>query len=250
MKIGYIYKITSPSGRVYIGSTIDINRRKKDYKNLKRTYQWKIKNSLNKYGFENHLFEIIWTGSSEERLKKEAEYGIFFNVLDRKIGLNLKLSTIDGKSYVFSEETINKMKCARIGKSAFWNNKKISLYDLNGNYIKTFNSTLECAKELNCSRCIITSIIGKRIRLFKNIYQIKKGESKENIGIPFLKKERSDKNKSRFKNMKKIRCIEDDLIFNSISEAANYYNLLITTISNILNGRAKKSRTKKSFCYI
>jgi len=49
---------------------------------------------------------------------------------------------------------------------------------------------------------------------------------------------------------KPIKCIEDDKIFSSTTEAAKYYGVLITTINNILNGKSKKTRTGKSFCRI
>ena len=43
-----IYKITSPSGKVYIGQSLDINERKKHYININAVKkQVKIFNSLN-----------------------------------------------------------------------------------------------------------------------------------------------------------------------------------------------------------
>jgi group I intron endonuclease len=57
-KIG-IYKITSPSGKVYIGQAIDIERRWNQYRRLGCKNQSKLYASLNHYGFEAHTFEII-----------------------------------------------------------------------------------------------------------------------------------------------------------------------------------------------
>lgn len=56
---GYIYKITSPSNRIYIGQTINIKRRIIDYKTLHCKHQKLIYYSLLKYGWESHKFEII-----------------------------------------------------------------------------------------------------------------------------------------------------------------------------------------------
>lgn len=53
-----IYKIESPSGKVYIGQSWDVNRRLKQYKSLDCKTQTKIFNSLNFYSPEKHLFEI------------------------------------------------------------------------------------------------------------------------------------------------------------------------------------------------
>jgi len=54
-----IYKITSPSGKIYIGQTMDVGKRKKSYEKLKCKGQPKLYNSLVKYGFSEHIFEII-----------------------------------------------------------------------------------------------------------------------------------------------------------------------------------------------
>ena len=53
-----IYKITSPSGKVYVGQSVNIERRLKEYKILKCKKQVKLYNSFIKYGFENHKIEI------------------------------------------------------------------------------------------------------------------------------------------------------------------------------------------------
>lgn len=58
MSIG-IYKITSPSNKVYVGQSINMESRKSQYRRLKCKRQPKIYNSLKKYGWEQHKFEII-----------------------------------------------------------------------------------------------------------------------------------------------------------------------------------------------
>ena len=47
-----IYKITSPSGKVYVGQSKDLIRRKKDYEKYIKTSnrQVKLLASINKYG--------------------------------------------------------------------------------------------------------------------------------------------------------------------------------------------------------
>jgi len=55
-----IYKITSPSGKIYIGQSTNIPEREKHYKRITPVKnQIKIFNSLNKHGWDKHMFEII-----------------------------------------------------------------------------------------------------------------------------------------------------------------------------------------------
>lgn len=58
-KYGLIYKITNPSGRVYIGQTIRLKERLRSYINGYCKNQTKIYNSLKKYGAENHILEVL-----------------------------------------------------------------------------------------------------------------------------------------------------------------------------------------------
>jgi hypothetical protein len=57
--IGSIYKITSPSGRVYIGCTTNLKQRYDIYRREKCYTQPGLYRSLQKYSFEKHIFEII-----------------------------------------------------------------------------------------------------------------------------------------------------------------------------------------------
>jgi group I intron endonuclease len=54
-----IYKIISPTGKIYIGQSVNIENRWKSYKRLNCKGQIKLYNSLKKYGSDNHIFEVI-----------------------------------------------------------------------------------------------------------------------------------------------------------------------------------------------
>lgn len=79
-KIG-IYKITSPSGLIYIGQSINIHKRFSAYKKLDCNNQPKLKRSLLKYGYANHTFEIIEECSIELLNDRERFYQEKFNCL-------------------------------------------------------------------------------------------------------------------------------------------------------------------------
>jgi len=125
-----IYKITSPSGKIYIGQSKDITKRWKKYENLKCKNQIKIYRSLLKYGVENHIFEIIEECEIHELNNKERYYQEFYNVIGNN-GLNLLLTSTEEKCQILSEETIAKIKIASTGRKHSEETK---------NYLKLINS--------------------------------------------------------------------------------------------------------------
>jgi hypothetical protein len=115
-KIVGIYKVTNPVGAVYIGESKDIEKRWKTYEKLKCKAQRKLYNSFIKYGFENHIFEIVKECIIEEIPYYERHYQEYYDVLDKEYGLNLKLTKIGDKKQVHSEETRKKQSESQKGK--------------------------------------------------------------------------------------------------------------------------------------
>jgi len=113
--IGFIYMITSPSGRLYVGSSIDIDRRFGYYKNSLAKSQIKLCRSFKKYGFNNHLFEIIWAGPIEDMYKYETMIGWGFNVLEPE-NLNCLLPKLGDTYSNYADETKLKMSNSAKGK--------------------------------------------------------------------------------------------------------------------------------------
>lgn len=112
MSIG-IYKITNPKGRIYIGQSINIEKRFKDYQNLNNCKkQIKIYNSLVKYSPINHAFEIIEKCSLEHLNEREIYWGLKFRVLE-DMGLNLKLGGANGKCSQETKDRISKSNKGR-----------------------------------------------------------------------------------------------------------------------------------------
>jgi group I intron endonuclease len=99
-----IYKITSPSGKIYVGQSIDIDRRFKRYKKQYPKNQLKLYNSFIKHGVESHVFEVLEECTIEELNSKERYYQDLFFCISTN-GLNLKLTQTEDKSGVLSSET-------------------------------------------------------------------------------------------------------------------------------------------------
>lgn len=109
-----IYKITSPSGKIYIGQSTNIEKRwLKNYGSLNCKGQSKLYNSLYKYGYIHHTFEVIEECAVEQLNKLEEYYKQ--QVID-KFGWKKALfcQTIDGKGGYLSEET--KLKISKANK--------------------------------------------------------------------------------------------------------------------------------------
>jgi group I intron endonuclease len=123
-KICGIYKITSPSGKIYIGQSTNIIKRKYHYRTKLGIGQPKIYNSIVKYGWNNHKFEIICKCDENELNDLEKYYIKLFNSFNGNLGLNL---TDGGDSIKLSNETKQKISNSLRGiKRSEATKKKIS----------------------------------------------------------------------------------------------------------------------------
>jgi group I intron endonuclease len=109
-----IYKITSPSGKIYIGQSVDIEKRFNTYKLLNCKKQYRLYNSFLKYGVDKHKFEILCECSLEELNEKERYYQDTFSVINKN-GLNCKLTNTNDRSGKYSEETKNNISKGKKG---------------------------------------------------------------------------------------------------------------------------------------
>lgn len=184
-----IYKITSPTNRVYIGQSRDINRRWKYYYSNIITVKQHIKlhRSILKYGVKNHLFEVIEECNIEQLDELEIYWIKYYNSAEQ--GLNMSLGGSGGngllnKGKKHTSNTINKMKewwnmnkksrpkevidkikqtklnNPRITTNEMIltyrekapNKKKVEQYSLDGIKLTEFNSINEAARQTNSSK--------------------------------------------------------------------------------------------------
>jgi group I intron endonuclease len=105
-KITGIYKIVSPSNKIYIGQSIDIEKRWVEHKRF--PLKNKLTDSFKKHGFENHTFEVIEECEVDLLNERERYWQDFYDVLSLN-GLNLRLTKTDDKSGFVSQETKDKI---------------------------------------------------------------------------------------------------------------------------------------------
>ncbi len=231
----HIYKITNPKGRIYIGSSVNVKKRIQRYIRLSCTDQTRLFASLDKYGWDNHKFEIIAECSIDDMLKMEAFYGHTYDVLGKN-GLNCNLPKNGDNYQSAGAETKKKMSEARIGRAP-WNKGKKGEYKLNADAWKgidrgkrkgTFHS-VETRKKLSISNT------GKK----QSPEQIEKRVSKLrghkfNVG---------KKNKAKI-----ILNTETGIFYIGTKEAADTANLNNRSLMNMLNPN-HHHKNKTAFIY-
>lgn len=110
-----IYKITSPSNRVYIGQSIDIERRFRHYKRLACKEQVKIYNSFLKYGVDAHAFEVLELCDTEDLNNRERYYQDLYDSVAN--GLNLLYVKSEHFNGGHSEESKKKISDSLTGRT-------------------------------------------------------------------------------------------------------------------------------------
>lgn len=226
-----IYKITSPSGKIYIGQSKDIKTRWNSYHNLSNSIkgQKALYKSFVKYDVKNHQFDVIEYCRHEDLNCSERFWQDIFNVTESSIGLNCIL-----------------VECGEKKKETS-NNKEV-VNTLTG---EEYRSNRICAKinnisesNLSCKlRGIYTNdtpfIYKKDLHLkdtrVNQVFKGKDGKNNPNYG------KRGELNTSS----KKVICTKTGKIWNSVRECAEENHINKTTLSSWLCGLSPNKSTFK-----
>jgi group I intron endonuclease len=257
-----IYKITSPSKKIYIGLSTNVKRRYYCYKRLDCKRQPFIYNSLKKYGFDNHKFEVLEYCEENNLNEKEAYYIDLFQSFNNDNGLNLshnrnhfiKLSEESRKKLSNSLKGKNKTKGRKhteetkrkIGEA----NRRRVIKDstrLKQSILKK-NMSLETRQKISISAkkrpynpLFTTKGIPNKNKGLKNVF------SKETI----LKMSLAKKGKENNRFNKKVHIVNilngDVLYFESIKKASVYLNVNNSCVSETLIGKQKTCKGHNIF---
>lgn len=244
-----IYKITSPSNRIYVGSTKNITRRFRDYRNLKCQKQRKLYNSFIKHGVENHKFEVITECEEIDLLKLETQFGELYNVLDYKSGLNLQLPKDGDKLGGVSKEVINPGK---FKKGIIPKNKGIPRTEEQ----KKHHSMIMMGRKSKRKGIVTNKPAWNRgipltDEVKKKLSESLKGRNAWNKGLKCreetkLKLSIANKNQEAV-NKKIILDVNTGVFYMSIKEASILNNIKRTTLNAMLSGQNKN---KTSLIYV
>ena len=236
-----IYKIQNQiNNKVYIGSSIDINRRWQHHKDAAfninaHQYNYPLMQDFRKYGIENFSFEILeLIENTQEMIEKEHNYIIQYNCIIPN-GYN---QTDNTNSPMFDEKVQKKVRDTKRKKYG----KKIVEIDSNNNIIDKWNSIGECSEKTGLIRSKISSVCnGKRHTTGERIFRFidNNGEIIEPV---------KQVNKTNYnmitKNSKKVAKLDNDnnelQIYDSISIAAKENNCDPSGISKVCNQKRNK----------
>ena len=258
---GFIYKITSPKKKVYIGQSINVKKRFSCYKRLDCKAQVKLYRSFIKYGIANHLFEIIHECNVDELNKIERYYQDLFSACS-KSGLNCVLTAYKNRRYEISNETRIKLSEAAKKQNRQINRVvsletrlKISVANTGKKRTDEQKNRLRNAVKNSGNYGLLR---GKRKIIARNrvfseetrnkMSLAKKGNKygRYNIGI-----KRSDEVKSRMKmaqsvNSIMVKCVNNDIVYTSIRDCAKQLNLCKDHLSRCFK---RKKMTVKGYYF-
>lgn len=199
-KIIGIYKITSPSGKIYIGQSKHcLYRWKYHYSKLHCKRQRYLYNSLLKHGYNNHKFEVIEKCNLDKLDELEIKYIQQYNSTDKTIGMNLRAG---GNGVVISDETKELMRQNALG-----------------------NTNMLGKKHSDETKALIS----KSRSGIKPSIETKKKMSKSRKGYKHSEETRNKLSKAN-KFTRKIRNMKTNIIHTSITQAAIDENISQSTI--------------------
>jgi hypothetical protein len=212
-----IYKITSPSGRIYIGQSKNIESRKLNYtwtgEQTKR--QPFLHKSLVKYGFKNHFFEVLITNLTKDEANIE-EIKLIKEFKDKNISLN----------------------CTN-GGSDVSNNIRTPIIKLSlkGDYIKEYPSIIDAANELNIIHQKISIALSKKRYYSSGFLWVKKDEYEKGF-VPSWNMKNSSRIKKVLQYDKSLNLLNE---FSCPKEASLHANIKKQSILACLCGQSKTS---------
>lgn len=230
-----IYRITSPVDKIYIGQSKNFENRFSDYRRGRCPQQRKLFNSFYKYGFSNHIIEIIEICEIEDLNCRERHWQDFYDVKNREKGLNCVLVSCGNKK----EE---RLPSYRIEKY----NKKERVIDVR---CGATSLGTKSRKMTEFSRFKLSVSKGKETEEGKQYLRdnFKEGDLETRLrkNGNRLYKEKRDKNiplkRKVMANTIPVLDTQAGVFYNSLNELCELYNFKYDTMKHRLRGRLKNN---------
>lgn len=162
------------NNKIYIGSTKNFKYRTwyhfNQLKNGKH-HSLHLQRAYDKYGKSNFSYSIIEECNLLNRQERELYHIKINNSFDKNFGYNMYMPNED--NFTCSDETKDKMKLSKLLNKI---SISIDMYNLNGTFIKTYQSMNECKLETNIHTAIIHDIIKNKRKSYKGYTFVLKDE--------------------------------------------------------------------------
>lgn len=236
-----IYKIKNNlNNKVYIGSSIDVERRWRQHKEASinekdHHYNYPLMIAFRQFGVDNFTFEIIDTLPDYQTMIKAEHNWIIKENCVVPNGYN---QTDNTNSPMFDPNIAKKMSDTKRDKYG----KRVSEIDSNGNIIDVWESLAEAGEKTGLDRFKISDVCnGRRLTTGNRIFRFL--DEEENIIIPEVKVNQVQTNRITKTSRKVIKMDDNNNIlqtYDSVALAAADNNCDASAISKVCNGKRNK----------
>ena len=236
-----IYKISNNlNNKVYIGSSIDVERRWRQHKEASinekdHHYNYPLMIAFRQFGVDNFTFEIIDTLPDYQTMIKAEHNWIIKENCVVPNGYN---QTDNTNSPMFDPNVAKKMSDTKRDKYG----KRVSEIDLNGNIIDVWGSLAEAGEKTGLDRFKISDVCnGRRLTTGDRVFRFL--DEEENIIIPEVKVNQVQTNRITKTSRKVIKMDDNNNIlqtYDSVALAAADNNCDASAISKVCKGKRNK----------
>lgn len=215
-----IYLIIAPNNKFYIGQSVNIEDRIRDYKYVKGTRQFRLYRSFEKFGYENHTFSALIECDKKDLDQWERFYIKLFDTFGTNHGLNLREGGSSRSTN--SPETIQRMRIAQSKKIISEETKaRLRLYNLGK--VRPQHEKDKISESM------------KKI--------VKTEDHKNNLAIAIKNSIKSKEQRNRLQEERKVKVRDTDsgIVYNSIKEAAKLTGIKYSSLCQRLNGFRKNT---------
>ena len=208
-RLYYIYKLTFPNGKIYVGQTVDLSRRFLSYRKLHCKNQIKLYETLKFYDWDLIKIEILYTNISNQATIDEKEE-FYISCIPEELKLNIKESV---NSFIALKGSANKLS------------KPIYQIDKDFNIVKEWGCISELQERFQKNSANISKVINEKTFFAYGFYWCHKKDY-----TPDFKPERKVVVKKKIKIVQLTKKGVFIKIFDSLDDCAKEVNGLVSNI--------------------